>query len=46
MESEYIPAAGQCKDGSKFGLKSMVSMEDMPDLFASLDSKLFLKNIY
>ncbi|XP_068222738.1 oxidation resistance protein 1 isoform X9 [Palaemon carinicauda] len=27
----------QYKDGPKFGLKSMVSMDDMPELFASFD---------
>lgn len=29
----------QYKEGPKFGLKSMVSMDDMPELFASFDSK-------
>ncbi|XP_068222732.1 oxidation resistance protein 1 isoform X3 [Palaemon carinicauda] len=28
----------QYKDGPKFGLKSMVSMDDMPELFASFDN--------
>ena len=31
----------QFKEGPKFGLKSMVSMEDMPELFASFDSKYY-----
>ena len=36
---QHAEKRAQYKDGPKFGLKSMISMDDMPELFASVDSK-------
>ncbi|XP_042220796.1 oxidation resistance protein 1-like isoform X3 [Homarus americanus] len=37
-ENQQAQKRAQYKEGPKFGLKSMVSMDDMPELFASFDN--------
>lgn len=43
LQQQQAQKRAQYKEGPKFGLKSMVSMDDMPELFASFDSKLTSK---
>lgn len=43
QQQQQAQKRAQYKEGPKFGLKSMVSMDDMPELFASFDSKLTSK---
>ncbi|XP_050691477.1 oxidation resistance protein 1-like isoform X5 [Eriocheir sinensis] len=37
LQQQQAQKRAQYKEGPKFGLKSMVSMDDMPELFASFD---------
>lgn len=43
LQQQQAQKRAQYKEGPKYGLKSMVSMDDMPELFASFDSKLTSK---